>query len=106
MPASRLNSIAEQFPIAPAAIFLPRVGLIRQSCSLRAYRLELGLLLLAQRSIEIVKCQAHGLDCLQHVVEPFADGRKPCRWRDRIVGLARGLEHVRRLGACVLERTH
>jgi len=38
------------------------------------------------------------------VSSPFADGREPCGWRDRIVGLARGLDHVRRLGACVLER--
>src|SRR6202022_4651734 len=69
-PAARLKSIAEQFPMVPAAMSLHRVGLIRRGCSLRAYRLELGLLLVAQRSIEIVKCRAHQRDCLQHGVEP------------------------------------
>jgi hypothetical protein len=55
-PAARLELIAEQFPMVPAAISLHRVGLIRRGCSLRANCLELGLLLVAQRSIEIVKC--------------------------------------------------
>ena len=67
-------------------------------------RLELGLLLIAQGCVEIVKHRAHQLDRLQHGVEPFADGREPCRWRDCIAGLAGGLEHLRRLGVCVLQR--
>jgi hypothetical protein len=55
-PAARLKLIAEQFPMVPAAISLHRVGLIRRGCSLRANCFELGLLLVAQRSIEIIKC--------------------------------------------------
>ena len=54
--AARLKLIAEQFPTVPATISLHRVGLIRRGCSLRANCLELGLLLVAQRSIETVKC--------------------------------------------------
>ena len=54
--AARLKLIAEQFPMVPAAISLHRVGLIRRGCSLRANCFELGLLLVAQRSIEIIKC--------------------------------------------------
>ena len=82
VPAVQLKLIAEQFSTVPAAISLHHVGLIRRGCSLRANCLELGLLFVAQRCIEIVKCRAHQLDCLQYGFEPFADGDEPRRGSD------------------------
>ena len=95
----RLKLIAENFAgaAAPAS-----VGLI-QGCSPRTDRLELGLLLVAQRCVEIVKHRTHQLDRLQHGIEPLADGGEPRRWRERIIGLARGFQHFRCADAGILE---
>ena len=94
-----MKSIAENFAAAAAPA---GVGLIR-GCSPRTDRLELGLLLVAQRCVEIVKHRTHQLDRLQHAIEPLADGGEPCRWRERIIGLARGFQHVRCADAGILE---
>src|SRR5260370_22025184 len=53
-----------------------------------ADRLELRLLFIAQRCVEIVKGRAYQLDRLQHGVEPFTDCCEPCGWRKCIVRLA------------------
>src|SRR5882762_1452573 len=66
-------------------------------------RLELRLLFIAERCVKIVKGRAYQLDRLQHGVEPLAGRGEPRGWRGRVVGLARGLEHIGRLGAGVLE---
>ena len=77
------------------------IGLAR---ALRTDGVEPRLLLVVQRSVEVIERQMHGLDRLQHRVEPFADRRKSCGGRERAVGRARGVEHAIRLGGGVLER--
>src|SRR5258708_12239716 len=83
-PGVRLKSIAEKFP---AAAMPAGVGLIR-GCSPRTDRLELGLLLVAQRCVEIVKHRTHQLDRLQHGIEPLAAGGDPPRFRPPILALS------------------
>jgi hypothetical protein len=77
------------------------IGLAR---ALRTDGVEPRLLLVVQRSVEVIERQMHGLDRLQHRVEPFADRRKSCGGRERAVGRARGVEQASRLGGGVLER--
>src|SRR3981189_847698 len=67
-------------------------------------RLELRLLFVIELSVEVVQGCTHKLDRLQHGVEPVCDRLKPCRRRNRFCGRARGLERVRRLCGCVLQR--
>src|SRR5712671_1345854 len=69
-----------------------------------ADRLELRLLFFAQRCVKILKGRAYQLDRLQHGVEPFGGRSEPCGWRDCIIRLAGGLEHVGRFGAGILKR--
>src|SRR3954453_7004183 len=75
----------------------------RRSGAAGTYCLELRPLLVAQLAVEIVEGRAHAFDGLQHDVESFADRFKP-RWRrDGITRLARGAQHIRRLGGGVLQ---
>src|SRR5882724_11258761 len=48
--------------------------------------LELRLLLIAERGIEILKRGAHQLDCLQHGIEPLAGGGEPRGRRQGVAG--------------------
>src|SRR5258705_7527217 len=68
-----------------------------------ADRLELRLLFIAQRCVKILEGRVYQLDRLQHGLESHAGRGEPCGWRDSIVSRAGSLEHVRRLGAGVLQ---
>src|SRR5262249_4513595 len=56
-----------------------RIGPRGGVCAQRADGLELGLLLVAQLSVEIVQRRAHRFDGLQHGVESFVSGCKARR---------------------------
>src|SRR6202022_4579975 len=62
--------------------------LIRLRRSSWTDRLELRLLLIAERGIEILKRGAHQLDRLQHGIEPLADSHQPRGRRHGFVRLA------------------
>ena len=63
----------------------PRAMRLRCADPLRANRVEGCLLLVSQRSIEVIHRDAHGLHRLQHGVEPFANSCEPRRWRQPIL---------------------
>src|SRR5258705_3527447 len=92
--------------VASADVSPPAIRLIGCAHPLRADRVEGCLLLVSERSVEVIHRHAHGPHRLQHGVEPFADSCEPCRRRQRILrlGLARRLEHVRSPGGGALKR--
>src|SRR5262245_23002600 len=87
-----------------ATLMLARTRVAHESSALlRAEHVEAGLLLVAQRAVEVFNSWLHDLDCREHGVDALLHCRKAARRGQHLLLGAFGVENIRGPQCRVLE---